>query len=141
MCQCLLLHPCAGIRRFGEILGIHRPYMSEEAYRELSAHDALDADKYLRNEISKYLNEMGVAQSYLDRMYAIPKNQIEWVHINDLVRDFNGLIPELSEWAVAKCGPLFEDIYCYTNEVYENSMSQKRKYMRDNNFQCQESVQ
>jgi hypothetical protein len=132
----------AGVRRDGTLLGIHRPYMSEEAYRKLSAQSALDAGQYFKNEIAEYLNEMGVSQTYLDRMYAIPKNEIEWIQKNEVVHNFDGFIPELSEWADARCGSGTDKAWeCRADEVFEFSMNQKKKYLRANDFHCEHSVE
>ncbi len=38
----------AGIERVGNVVGIHRPYLPEQRYKEIGANDAIDASRKTR---------------------------------------------------------------------------------------------
>ena len=85
------------------MLGIHRPYFSENDLRELSSDQAILAASGARRIVENYLKEMSVPFKYIDQMSSIPKNQIRWISEEDFDADFEGIIPELKDWIDARC--------------------------------------
>jgi len=93
----------AGVRRIGSEIGIHRPYLPSERYREIGADDAISAAKKIRQISQKYLIEMNVPLELIDRMFNVPSGKTEMIPYKEAMSLFGGLIPELEDWVVAKC--------------------------------------
>jgi len=98
----------AGVRRVGNIIGIHRPYLSVEDYKEMGIEDAIDAHKKLKEIITNYIIEMSVPLTYVDRLFSIAKEEIEWLEEEERNKNFDGFIPEMDEWVKAQCPSLTE---------------------------------
>ena len=98
----------AGIDRFGHVLGIHRPYLSDEDYKRMNIDDAIEASKFLKTMVKDYFVEMGVSTDYVDRAFSISSNEIEWLKRDEIEKYFFGLIPEIDEWVSARCPKLTE---------------------------------
>jgi hypothetical protein len=98
----------AGIHRgsvgsFEPLLGIHRPYLSENDLRGLSSDKAITAATRTRAIVENYLKEMGVPAKYADQMFSVPKDKLRWLSNNEFEADFAGFIPELKDWVDARC--------------------------------------
>jgi hypothetical protein len=100
----------AGVRRDMDLtpydealLGIHRPYLTEAELRRIDARDAMASAKNTRAVVEDYLKAMSVPVKYVDRMFSVPKEQIEWIGAEDFKADFEGFIPELRDWMSARC--------------------------------------
>src|SRR5262249_6912798 len=96
----------AGIYRttFGTpVLGIHRPYMSDVDLKKISSNQAITSATQVRVTVESYLKEMGVATKYVDLMFSIAKDHVRWINRDDFEADFQGFIPELSDWVAAQC--------------------------------------
>ena len=89
-------------------MGIHRPYLPENSYKDMSIDDALGAGKVMRELVADYLAEMGVPASYVDRMFSVPPNSVDWLELEEAERLFNGYVPELEDWFRARCPALSE---------------------------------
>jgi len=88
------------------VLGIHRPYLSATDLRGMQVDQAIAAAANTKAIVADYLKEMSVPGRYLDRMFSVAKDDIQWISSDDFKVDFNGFIPELRDWADAKCGTL-----------------------------------
>lgn len=95
----------AGAQRFGEIVGIHRPYLSKSAYQQLSMDDAGKTHAVVRQMVETYLKELDVPLSYVDRIMAIDSGDVEWLTEEELKKNFNDYAPAYREWIEAKCSP------------------------------------
>jgi hypothetical protein len=95
----------AGAKRFGEIVGIHRPYLPKSAYRELNMDQAGQANTIVRRMVESYLKEIDAPAIYVDRIMAVDSGEIEWLTSKELKQHFNGYAPAYQEWMVAKCVP------------------------------------
>jgi hypothetical protein len=93
----------AGIFRYGDRLGIHRPYMSNADLRRLSGDQAIGASQGARAEVAGYLEKMGLPAKYAQMMYSVSKDQTLWLGHGDIKADLQGFIPELQDWVKAKC--------------------------------------
>jgi hypothetical protein len=99
----------AGIKRFVDsplgsaILGIHRPYLSDSDLKAETSDEAIAAADRTRAAVDSYLREMGVPAKYEDEMFGISKNDIRWISDDEVRADFDGFIPELRDWADARC--------------------------------------
>ncbi|MGZ5871351.1 MAG: hypothetical protein ACXWKP_04480 [Bradyrhizobium sp.] len=98
----------AGVHRESDIggdgiVGIHRPYMSNADLRSMGADNAMSAATKTKSLVASYLHQMGVPTKYLDAMFAISKDDIRWINHDDFDADFNGFIPELTDWADVRC--------------------------------------
>jgi hypothetical protein len=93
----------AGIRRFGNHVGVHRVFVNHEYLREMKPVEAAELTGKVTQAVSAYLSEMGVPAHLIERIRAIPSNEIEWLSQDDIDRYFSGFIPQYAEWVAAKC--------------------------------------
>ena len=103
----------AGISRerdiYDPILGIHRPYLSDDELRKLGAREAMASGAEIRTVVEGYLKEMGVGSKYVDLMFSTPKDQVRFVDDDSFKTDFEGNIPQLEDWLDATCGKISDD--------------------------------
>jgi hypothetical protein len=85
------------------ILGIHRPYLSENDLSGLSSDKAIAAGARTRAVVEDYLKEIGVPAKYADQMFSVPKDEIRWINNDEFEADFDGFIPGLKDWVDARC--------------------------------------
>ena len=83
------------------VLGIHRPYLSDNDLRGLSSDNAIAAGTRTRAIVEDYLKEMGVPAKHADYMFSVPKDEIRWINTGEFEADFNG--PGLKDWVDARC--------------------------------------
>ena len=93
----------AGVNRNGNLIGIHRPYLPKEYYKKMGIDDAFSTHAKLKKIIIKYFEDMGVPRPYVDRMFSVPKEEIEWLSEDEIDKYFDGYIPEMDEWIKARC--------------------------------------
>jgi hypothetical protein len=98
----------AGITREGGAglaatwLGIHRPYLSDSDLRTLNGDEAIASANRVRTTVENYLKEMNVPTKYVDLMFSVPKDKIQWLGKADAA-DLEGTIPALTDWLEAQC--------------------------------------
>jgi hypothetical protein len=80
------------------LLGIHRPYLSNNDLKGLSVDRTIETATRTRAIVESYLREMGVRPIYADQMFSIPREQVYWIPATQFRSDFVGLLPELKEW-------------------------------------------
>lgn len=85
------------------VLGIHRPFLTDNDLRTLSASQAIGSANDLRTVVENYLKEMSVPAKYADLMFSVPKDQIRWIGRADFESDLEGFIPPLKDWIDARC--------------------------------------
>lgn len=95
----------AGAQRFGEIVGIHRPYLPPDAYKNLSMAEAGQAHMAVAGILEEYLKEIDVPLSYVDRIIAVDSGEIEWLSEEEIKKHFNDFAPAYREWIAAVCSP------------------------------------
>ena len=124
----------AGISRWADtpsgdpILGIHRPYLSENDLGGLSSDQAMAAANRTRLVVESYLKAMSVPAKYADQMFSVPKDKVQWISRDDYDADLDGVIPELRDWVDARGKALLDDI---KKTKRENAMSTKEKAFLD----------
>jgi hypothetical protein len=98
------VHRIVDLSGFDEaILGIHRPFLTGNDLRGLSANEAIASANQLRTVVENYLKEMNVPAKYADLMFSVPKDQVRWIGSADFESDLEGFIPELKDWMDAHC--------------------------------------
>jgi hypothetical protein len=98
----------AGIHRSHDdrgpaLLGIHRPALTAETSKRLSADQAISANGQARTVVENYLKVMGVPAKYAEMMYSDPGRRIRWIRNDDFEADLDGFIPQLRDWVDARC--------------------------------------
>ncbi len=151
----------AGAQRFGEIVGIHRPYLPKDAYRKLNMDEASQTHLKVRHMVEDYLEDVDVPLSYVERIMAVDSEDIEWLSEDELKKNFYGYAPAYREWMDAKCPPVSESdtkkelqILDATPSIYENTPVGKIPYepsdkafldkmsaQRESYYGCRESIQ
>lgn len=96
----------AGVKRIGSVLGVHRPYLPPEKYREVALPEAASAHANARKVVEKYFQEMGVPSSYVDKVMAVPSEKVEWLSERQVRADLEGFPAEIAEWMSANCKKL-----------------------------------
>jgi hypothetical protein len=102
----------AGVLRTGNKLGIHRPSLTVDQLKEISLSQASSENAKIRSVISAYMERMGVAQKYTDRMFKIDHDDVEFLSYTDR-EDFSLFDASVKEWLEARCKkltPLEEDL-------------------------------
>jgi hypothetical protein len=92
----------SGVERLGNVLGIHRPRITEEDLRSMSMEQAAFGQLSTNEVTSVYLRKMGIPNSIIERMNSTKPNDIQWLG-EDEVKSLSGYIPEYQDWLDAKC--------------------------------------
>jgi len=93
----------AGVDRYGGVLGIHRPVLSDDDYKALQVDEAIEGSRHVRKTVMEYVAEMGVSTSYVDRIFSTSISQIEWLADEEVQKYFLHEIPEVADWLSARC--------------------------------------
>lgn len=93
----------AGINRTGNVVGIHRPYMSEQDYLAISIADAKNKHENIREYVSQYLKKMSVPIVYVDEMFKVDPNKVKWLSNEEIQKNFEGYIDSIKDWIKANC--------------------------------------
>ena len=98
----------AGIHRSSDergpaLLGIHKPYATEEVRERLGGTQTIVAADETRLAITNYLKLMDVPAKYAEDMYSVPKGMIQWIRTDEFSSDFDGFVPELRSMINARC--------------------------------------
>jgi hypothetical protein len=99
----------AGIARLPDLgyekprLGIHRPFLTDEELKTISASQVLSSAGQVRAVVETYLREMSVPTKYVDLMFSTPKDQVRWITSDEYHADIAGTVPELDQWLKARC--------------------------------------
>jgi hypothetical protein len=91
-----------GARSF---VGIHRAKFAQEYYSELSADEAQREYSQLNQVVTRYLDEMDVPRSLIERMWSVPSTELYLLSDEDLEL-VTGWLPALDEWLESKCDQL-----------------------------------
>ena len=85
------------------LLGIHRPSLTADTLKRLSADQAIAANGQSRTLVENYLKAMGVPAKYAEMMYSDPGRRIRWIRNDEFEADLDGFIPQLRDWIDARC--------------------------------------
>lgn len=103
----------AGVKRSGNIVGMHRIYIDHNQLKGFTGLQAFETTRKLTNVVSSYLTHMGVPQRVIEDMEATPSHRMKYLEQEIVEKYFEGYIPEIGEWITAKCGDgdaIFEKI-------------------------------
>ena len=114
----------SGAKRGGNIVGIHRPYLSNNALKNMKADDAEALYVAIREATALFLSQMGVHKIYLDKMFSTPSTDVNWLTIDEIQNDF-GPLSGMDEWTSSKCYKIMsrEDLARYN--VFWNKLMEK----------------
>ena len=93
----------AGAERWGDRVGIHRPYLPKEAYKKLSMDEAGQVNVVIRRMVEAYLAEVDVPSSYVERIMVVDSGDVEWLSEAEMQKNFSNFAPAYREWIEAKC--------------------------------------
>jgi hypothetical protein len=116
------------------LIGVHRPYARSEEMKLLSADQAISVPQVAREEVFKYLLEMGVPSRYFDIMYSVPKDDVYWLTTVEFERDFEGFIPGLGDWVDVSCDKLSaseKTFWTENNHRYHNELTPEERTIMD----------
>lgn len=117
----------AGAQRFGEIVGIHRPYLPPEAYKNLSMGEAGRTHIAVAEVVEQYLKEIDVSSSYAARIMAVDSGEIEWLSEEEIKRNFYDFAPAYREWIAAVCSPPSETDKNRMLQILDSTPAQYKK--------------
>ncbi len=92
----------AGIRRDGSAIGLHRPSTQSTTFSSLPPERASVLYRQLLADIRKYLSDMEITTTIIDKMLATLSAEIAWLAPEEL--DSAELVPSIEEWILASCG-------------------------------------
>ncbi len=72
----------AGVYRSGDVLGLHRPRITEKDLKYLTMDEAALGQTSTRDIASTYLNKMGIPASIIENMNATKPDDIYWLNEN-----------------------------------------------------------
>jgi hypothetical protein len=84
-------------------IGIHRPSFDSSYFAKLSVKDAEKKFKLLEKVSRKYLTDMGLSESFVQQMFAIPSTEMKFLDEEGFRKEF-GNPPYYQEWIIANCG-------------------------------------
>ncbi len=103
--SCFLLY-VSGIKRLGNYLAIHRPYLPRDEARKLSDVEYINLQKELTRRVKAYLEEMEVSQFWIDHMFAASSQDYYMPSMNEAsnsIYHLMGLSPFVEEVVLTKC--------------------------------------
>jgi hypothetical protein len=107
--RCVCMSACfliwaSGTGRFGDVIGVHRPAFSDQAWYGRLPHDrARMAYEQVIDEAKRYLNEMDIPASIVSTMLAVSSTNMHYLEKSELLQLRNDAI-HLEELGIARCG-------------------------------------
>ena len=92
----------AGTSREGDVLGVHRPRITQEDLKTMTIDQAAFRQTNASDIASEYLRKMGIPNSIIEKESTTKPNDIQWLS-DDEVKSLSGYIPEYEDWLEAKC--------------------------------------
>ncbi len=109
-CQCAsacFLIWAAGVERYGDSLGLHRPTIASTSFASMPPDRASATYRALLADISKFLIEMEIPPRFIEFMIDVSSTDIRW-----LTRDEAEAleeVPSVHEWIAATCGAMSKE--------------------------------
>lgn len=103
--SCFFIYISAVDRRLADYgkLGVHRPYFSRFYFSNLKPDKAEKKQRDMMYMVRKYLNDNGVPQGLIDKMYTLSSSEIYWLDRKDVYSIGDKAI-WYEEYLTAKCG-------------------------------------
>lgn len=107
--ECVCASACAliwfgAVRREGRV-GLHRPRITSSAFSNAVPEEAENYYKHELKHVSKYLEEMEVPGTVIEKMLSTRSSDVQWVDESQELQ----LSPSYSEWIDATCGSFSEE--------------------------------
>jgi hypothetical protein len=93
----------AGIMRYGDVLGLHRPSLRSTSFADLPPAQASELYRMLLGRAEAYLSEMEVSRQFIEIMNGTPPDQMHWIGALS-EPSINDDVPSIAEWLAAACG-------------------------------------
>lgn len=94
----------AGVRRWGNALGLHRPTFKKEYFAGLTADQAKMKYDMMSDEVRKYLQDMGIPNSVIETIWKIPSGEIKF--LSKKSAESLEKVAWFDEWVSASCESL-----------------------------------
>jgi hypothetical protein len=94
----------AGVKRYGNVLGLHRPYFNKEYFKDSTASEAEAKYNEGSNIVKKYLYNMDIPTNIVDEMFKHSSREI--YYLDQKTVDSLSNVPFFEEWIIAHCKPL-----------------------------------
>lgn len=91
------------------IIGLHRPYFSQQSFSTLSPGEAREGYRQLEESVREYMRIMGAPQAIADRMFRSASNEVDLVSAEEFKQYYHDKEPFLEEWLISKCGSTGEE--------------------------------
>ena len=105
MSSCFLIY-VAGVHRYGNYIGIHRPRLDDNSVERLSNFEYTKTYKSTSSLIKDYFDRMDVPGYVYDVMMSVKSTDIEMLDPQITEKYLEGYIPHIEEKLIAKCGEL-----------------------------------
>ncbi len=103
---CFLAY-AGGVRRDGNFLALHRPYLPKQAAGNLSDLQYEAAEKEVMVKVREYLHNMEVDQFFIDKMMSPSSQDSYVVTLSDmLAHRLDHIVPSMEEIVLTKCNVL-----------------------------------
>ena len=106
-CTCLsacVLVFAGGIHHYGNVLGVHRSYVSNDFNKYMRGAHGINASEQLMYTVNDYLKKMGFPPRFIDKMNATHSQNISFLKEGEINRHLSGYVPPFEERIIAKCG-------------------------------------
>ena len=94
----------AGVQRTGKVLGIHRPYFSEEDFQQIPASEAQKAYVFMSEKVRSYLKYMDIPEQIIEKIFNTGSKDILYLD-QDTVESLEWT-PFFDEYIGAGCSKL-----------------------------------
>ena len=110
----------AGVYRYGNILGLHRPRFSKTYFSGLSSSAAKKKYEEMTEIVRNYLSEMNIPTPVIEKMFSYGSDTIHYLDSNT-IKEME-TVPFHDEWIKASCNPWTEE-----EEDYYSILSSKKR--------------
>lgn len=125
--SCFLIF-VAGIERSGYVVGLHRPYLTPDDYKNMSLSESQNSFEVVKSKVGAYLAKMNVPGKYFDMMISARPEELRWLSTGEIQQDFSGYIPAVHEFMNAKCSRVTPEDERAFNGVFAR-IPPERKHM------------
>ncbi|MFW5452785.1 hypothetical protein [Thioalkalivibrio sulfidiphilus] len=95
-----------GIKREGDYITVHRPYIEPSSLREITADEAREHSLLIAEWVADYFQEMGAPRALWDRMSSVSYDRVERLSQSYIERNLSGVSRDYEDWSIARCGRL-----------------------------------
>jgi hypothetical protein len=98
----------AGVKRIGEVLGLHRPTIEATAFAKLPPDRAGVLYRQLLSDIGRYLDEMEIPRRFIEIMTNTSSKDVRWLSPREAQPSpkEDNRPPSIAEWLASSCGAM-----------------------------------